>query len=486
MKKKLLMLVTICALVLIVALSLTACNSYKWNKISGGDANAASLSNGGYVVEQGNYVYFINGYVGTITSNKWGDAYKQSIMRCEKNADGSYDNDSAVVVVPKSIYYDNTKAGFAIFGNFIYYATPNTEKDTSGVASTTHIDFMRTSLDGQITQRIATLNSRSNDFIFTPTRILYYVNNTINYIDFSGMNTTKKNLDKTGAVSGVLADRVTTYAWGYDNNYTKDQGEVISDYVVFTQSLSNSYEKYNLLKAVKYDGSKEIILATNTTYLTQVEIDAGYSSYPEKVFTFSIKQVVFESDSQATIYYSKSINQNQTTVVVGTFMNKITLTNGFKIADEKRISTQDIATLYGISYDKGCVTVADSNYYYFDGTNSTLAIGKSVTYLTHFEKDNNIYLYYSDTDRKQIFRVGVITLDNEKSVITETRVDAKYDMDFVGNRAFYFAENDYSYIHYVDLDTFTGAEEIKSAMLGKRNSEDQEAYDKAQKEAEAK
>ena len=483
MKKKLLIVVALVALVIISALTLTACNKFKWDKIDGGNASAASISNGGYVVEQGDYVYFVNGHVGSVDSNDWGKAYKQSIMRCKKNADGTYDNSTAVVVVPKSIYYDNQKAGFAIFGNFIYYATPNLEKDKSGTASTTHTDFMRTSLDGTITQRIATLNSRSNDFIFTPERILYYTNNTINYIDFSKMSTKKSTNNGKGATSGVLAENVSSYFWGYDAEYTVGQGESVADYVFYTQTLTNSYEKYNELKAIRYDGCNGTTLATVITYLTADEIANGYTNYPEKVFTFSLKNVKIESDNQATLYYTKSVQLGTSSAtVVGTFANKFNLgSSAFVVANEKQLSTQDISEVIGISYDKGALIASDSKYYYADGTDTKLAINKSATVLTTLEINNNTYVYYLDSDKEKIYRVGITAQDNETVIATDCFADVSYDIDFVGSKVFYFGEDEYSYIHYVDLSKYAG-EEVKATLLGKFNSEDQAKYDEEHKE----
>ena len=481
MKKRLLIVVALVAIIVIAALTLTACNKFKWGKIDGGDPSAASVSNGGYVVEQGDYVYFINGYIGSVDSNDWGAAYKQSIMRCKKNADGTYDNSTATVVVPKSIYYNSAKAGFAIFGNFIYYATPNLEKDKTGAASTTHTDFMRTSLDGTLTQRIATLNSRTNDFMFTPTRILYFDGTTLKYIDFSKMSTKKSTNNGNGATAGTLIENASTYFWAYDAEYTAGQGASIADYIFYTKAVNNSYEKYNELKAIRYDGSDEKTLATFSTYLTEAEVAQGYTNFPEKVFTFSLKNAVVESDSQITLYYTKAVQIGNSSTVIGTFQNKVTLEAGFVPANEKAISTQDISEVVGISYDKGCLYGSDSKYYYFNGTDSNLAIGKSVTLLTTLTVENSTYVYYTDSDKEKVYRVNLTAADNETVILEDCIADATYAADFVGSKYFYFGEDEYSYIHYVDLSKYNG-EELKATLLGKFNSEDQAKYDEEHKD----
>ena len=113
-------------------------------------------------------------------------------MRAELNADGTVNNATAKVVVPKSIYNSSASGGFAVYGDWIYYATPNNDEDSTGTPSTTHTDFMRTKTDGSVTQLIGTINSRSSNYLFTPTRVLFSTdsNATVYYFDFSGMKTT--------------------------------------------------------------------------------------------------------------------------------------------------------------------------------------------------------------------------------------------------------------------------------------------------------
>ena len=90
-----------------------------------------------------------------------GTPVKQSIVRSELNEDGSVNNATTKVVVPKIIYNSSAKGGFAIFGEWIYYATPNNDRDKNGTASTTDTDFMRTKIDASVTQRLGKINTRS-------------------------------------------------------------------------------------------------------------------------------------------------------------------------------------------------------------------------------------------------------------------------------------------------------------------------------------
>ena len=122
----------------------------------------------------------------------------------------------------------------------------------------------------------------------------------MSYVDFSGMKTDKNISDGKGATAGTLVERASSYFWGYDAEYKAGQGASIADYVFYTQTLTNSYEHYNELKCIKYDGTGETTLATFSTYLTDAEIAAGYTNYPEKVFTFAISTAKIDSDDQIT------------------------------------------------------------------------------------------------------------------------------------------------------------------------------------------
>ena len=209
MKKKIVLIFTAIALVAVLASCLVACNKgFEWKAVGGGDANAQVESNGGYLVKQGDYIYFINGYVGSDADNTFGTPVKQSIVRVKLKADGTPDNDTAVVIAPKSVYNSAKKDGIAIYGDWIYYVTNNYAKDKNGKASTTDSDFMRTKIDGSATQLIATISSRSVEYFFTPTRVWYFESNTLSYVDFSGMKNDGDVTNGKGATSGRFIRRL--------------------------------------------------------------------------------------------------------------------------------------------------------------------------------------------------------------------------------------------------------------------------------------
>lgn len=84
MKKKVALILSI---LMCLCLALTGCSGYSYTKIEKPDASYAVIGNGGISVQQGKYIYFVNGY-SDITdtdgnTNVWGNVVKGGIYRVE-------------------------------------------------------------------------------------------------------------------------------------------------------------------------------------------------------------------------------------------------------------------------------------------------------------------------------------------------------------------------------------------------------------------
>ena len=495
MNKKKICAVAVAVVVLIAAIFvLTACNKYKWDSIGAGDSAGTVVSNGGYYVEQGGYAYFINGYVGDNDANDWGTPYKQSIMRAELNADGTFNNATAKVVVPKSIYNQSTSGGFAIYGDWIYYATPNNDEDTTGTASTTHTDFMRTKTDGSVTQLIGTINSRSSNYLFTPTRVLFSTdsNATVYYFDFSGMKENKSLSNRKGVTEGVLIENATSVVWGYDLSREAGAGAQVSDYIFYTEKLtddSNSYEFYNKLCCVRYDGSDRRVLLDNTSFLAEGD---NYLNTPEKVFNFTLSKLFYESDNEVTLYYTKSVEINGSATSVGLYLNTFTLDGGLGAAGEKKLTENSSTTFFPIGKDEGILLQSNSKYYLVTGTGADdiklsdgrVVIGVSSTVQAVIDG----YVYY--TDANALYRINLDAAATGGSPNAERIIAAGVKTDWLalefvdkGDNAFlfYFDTEEYTYTSYVVLTAFDG-EELTPVMIGDMTQADKDA--KAEEDAE--
>ena len=134
------------------ALALTGCGTekYKGDQLTAGyDKTATVSSNGGFAVEKGDYVYFINGSASNTADNTYGDVVKGALMRISKAQLATEKYSEAQVVIPSLFVAGDMTAGIFIYGEYVYYATPTTDKDTkTGEVQNTYLDFKRSKLDG--------------------------------------------------------------------------------------------------------------------------------------------------------------------------------------------------------------------------------------------------------------------------------------------------------------------------------------------------
>lgn len=453
MKKKLFSVFAAVLVLVICIAALVACNPYKADSIGSGDSSAAVESNGGYVVKQGRFIYFINGYVGESADNAWGAATKQGIVRAEIK-DGKVDPKSAKLVVPKSVYNSSNVGGIAIHGEWIYYTSVNTDKDKTGTASTVNTDFMRTKTDGSVTQLIGTIGTRSAKYLFTTSRVLYYTDNTIGYIDFSGMN--DKATDKgKGAVKGTLAENVENVVWDYATD---------SIFYVQTAPSEDSYKNYNNLCTIKADGSGQKVLATQNTFVAE-----GKDPVQDQlnVFKYNILNLYVESDGDCTLYYTKSHTFSSNSVPDGLFMAKASNVKG----TEKNLNTIASTTLVPLGYAEGALAYnAHSVYCWYNGVEKENPVQVTSTSQTIWKVDKaqGVVYYTASSSAKSISKISYREAKDNAAVIMEEGIKTDWlVLDFVGNDFYFFASDDDNYLHTVNLETFDkDAEDAASTYIG--------------------
>lgn len=455
MKKKLFSAFAAILVLAICIATLVACNPYKNTAIGGGDPTATVQSNGGYAVRQGRYVYFINGFAGADADATWGVATKQGIVRAEVNEDGTIDNTTSKLLVPKSIYNSSANGGIAIFGEWVYYATPNIDKDKTGTASTTDTDFMRTKIDGSVTQLIGTIGTRSAEYIFTGSRVLYYTSNTVSYIDFSGMSNDKNVDNGKGAVKGTMLENVSSLVWSYDSNEM---------FYVQSAPSKDSYKNYNNLCAINLDGSNQRTLATLDTF---VEEGKTPENDQLNVFKYTLSKMYVEADGSSTIYYTKTHTLNDSTVKDGLFMAKASDVKG----TEKNLNKIASTTLVPLGYEEGALAYnANSKYCWYDGTekeNPVLVSDSSQT-IWKVDQQAGVVYFTASSSASAIYKISYKgATDNISTVIEEGIKTDWLALDFIGNDLFFFASNDNNYLHTVNVVTFDkDAEDAESTYIG--------------------
>lgn len=144
------------AAAVIVALGIlliSACGpDYSAKRLSG-NIDGQVVSNGGFAVEKGDYIYFINGRENYTADNTFGKVVKGAIMRISKKDLASRNYSSVDTVVPLIAYSGNAKTGLFVYGDYVYYTTPSTDKNSDGEIQNSHLAFRRTKLDATDTSK---------------------------------------------------------------------------------------------------------------------------------------------------------------------------------------------------------------------------------------------------------------------------------------------------------------------------------------------
>ena len=134
---------------------------------SGPDASDVVSGNGTLAVQKGDYLYFVNGYKNTSDvgeSNNYGSVDQSAIYRAKLTPEGRvslpepklddegeeiFDETQALqdldILVPKVAGFEYTK--LFIFGDYLYYATPNHLKDGAGKVMSDYLHIYRVRLD---------------------------------------------------------------------------------------------------------------------------------------------------------------------------------------------------------------------------------------------------------------------------------------------------------------------------------------------------
>ena len=153
MLKKLRKILPVLLILVLAFAALAGCSGNYTSPALSGDISGSVSSNGGFVVQKGEYVYFINGVGDQSADNTYGNAVKGS-LQCISVTDLAAGNYSATeTVVPLLLVSQDYTSGVYIYGDTVYYATPNVIKNMDGEVDTSYLDFKSSKLDGSETMR---------------------------------------------------------------------------------------------------------------------------------------------------------------------------------------------------------------------------------------------------------------------------------------------------------------------------------------------
>ncbi len=438
----------ILAVVLVVGAVFAGCQSYKWGPVGTTDGNADVVNNGSLAVQQGKYLYYINGMDSTsnITEpkdNYFGEAsVKGSVMKSEVAEDGTLKN--TAVVVPKMFYTGYTGGGIYIFGDWIYYVTPTTKTDNSGVVQVDYLEYYRTKTDGTETQQITMVEGSSVEYVFTDDALLYYTSSTLYKVGYTA--------DKVDKDATVIAENVTDVLFNHASTYKKGQSS-IADYVYYTQS----YDSDTLLSGNKVyatDGGEPVLLADSKTYGTD-----GNDASKDKQYTYSLIKAANESDG-VVVYYTKStsVSTNPSTSE-GTFAIRFTGEKpAFKTSEEVKVANDALSSITHIGLSNGVLVASSATSYIYtldsEGIQKkeTVTFSATPTVLKADVTENSVTLYYVISNKlmkREIVGENKIEINMSAADIYTTWLAPT----FVGDLLFYI-DNTYNYTKVMDLGDF--------------------------------
>ena len=392
MKKK---LASFLMVILVGVLIFTGCG---FEALAGGPSSKDPVtSNGGMVVQKGNYLYHINAYIAISDLSKKYNGKLAGIYRTELNADGTIKTDEngnniTQLLASKVVGYEN--GGLYIFGDKLYYATPNTEKGNDGKVNYEKIDFYVVNLDGTNAKRIYKTEVGS-----TKTRFAFYEANDTVYLavyDSSNLcivDTANNTVNKVAtSVSSVVFPRIN------ESNSVAQPSLEGYRHIYYTRSAveEDDVVRGNIMAMINISTQEEIEVARNATY-TVVD-------FKNDTLIFTKKGL---NESYACYYMAKFVVEDNTATV--------------KMSDMERLSYQEyknspIILDFEDGY-RGMIVKNESGYLtYIKKPQGGLPVSEVLTtevaltpiavydnYIFAYNGDKELYMIkYNDPDHKLI------------------------------------------------------------------------------------
>lgn len=301
-----------------------------------GDYSGEVVSNGGFAVEKGNYIYFINGVESNTAENSYGDVQKGALVRISKDSLASGDYSDVQTVVPLVMYGTDYDCGIFIHGDRVYYTTPSTAMDSSGEVLSDILEFKSTKLDG------------------TETMTNYYFR-------IEGENITYRFAEADGNVYVVYVISEILYGTEAHTNIHSvnlETGEDtllaygVSSYVFDSTDVSNPYVYYTMDVTYNLGTSNAIDADYNQVY----RVSASATESPRE-YDFSYVEDYDAEEDPLYVNLGEFVFDGR-----GTFSGMTQFNYGYDASADSDTSSDDANTLSGYTYS--LVSYEDGNLYY--------------------------------------------------------------------------------------------------------------------------
>lgn len=224
----------------------------------------AAVSNGGFAVEYGKYLYFINGATTYEDDNTFGTPVKGALMRIAKE-DFKNRTGEAEIVVPSLIVSADYTAGFFIYNDRVYYATPNNVKSMSGEIESDWLDFKSASLNGSDVKDYFRLSDNATAFRFVQTD-----KDSPVYLLYNG-----KKPDDNDGTTGIQS-------YNTETKTCTTIAEGASAYVFNSADKTDPYVYYTMAVRDDIDSDAPVSLGYNQIYRARADVTKAPYEYEWK------------------------------------------------------------------------------------------------------------------------------------------------------------------------------------------------------------
>jgi len=396
--------------------------TYQGDQLDGYVSNTQVSSNGGFAVEKGDYVYFINGVESYTADNTYGNVVKGALMRIAKEDLAQGDYSDVRTVVPMLFVAGDTDAGVFIYGDYVYYATPTTDKNKSGTVQNDYIDFKSAKIDGSeaaMKDYYVRLSSRSTNYRYVEENDVVY----LLYEDggaLKSFNTETKKTTVLVAPSTAQGESITYY---FD---AKDQTE---GNVYYTKSVVYDADSDNAMTA-----SYNQLYCVNASATVTKQGNGSYTVSNGKTYTFD-KKYCGDADDYTTFPY---VNLGDL-VLDGIGMNAKNDKTITQFNDKADLEVADPFPPDGYKY-----TISryenDGVYFARSEVNKT-GSGNENTQLFYLADDDSSADAWNTVSGNTALDVVARDTTNTASAYFLPEVDGKHEYMYISNSTLYKANN---------------------------------------------
>ena len=408
--------------------AVAACGDVYDTKALKGDISGDISSNGGFAVEKGDYIYYINGKQTNTADNTFGEVETGAVMRISKKDLDSRNYANAETVVPEIVHSGNNNGGLFIYGDYVYYSTPSSAKNSDGEIQNSTIRFKSAKLDGTEVMKgyYAQYTNNNIEYRFVEagedkTVYLLYVATSEDYYKTGNSYTNLHSVNTKTGKDTLLAYNISSYMFDKDVTnprvyYTMNVKDYVLD-IDFNSYYNQIYtvsadattpNEYDFSDVKDFDKEKDPLyvncgdlvldgIGMIQGKLTPTQFNADIEDGEDKVARSPYKYTLSHYEN-GTLFYTRTSTNNSTAMLFAVNEDEVFFKDGHRPAID---NPEDYLLIDGSN--------AGSYTYIFDGSELTGAfiadnsgliktVVENGKLLTEVDNSADSKTYYLETD----------------------------------------------------------------------------------------